>query len=113
MFPTRYVRLTEARQRFGAQVDRLGSFFSHGDPLADAVATALLGMPAAEQRALVEQMLRGDTDGLPGPLRALAPATLGAGRGVALLLRRARVADPRNKRRAAAYGLQSPMSPES
>jgi hypothetical protein len=37
MFPARYVRLDEARARFGDRVDRLGAFLTHVDPLADAV----------------------------------------------------------------------------
>jgi hypothetical protein len=37
MFPARYVRLDEARARFGDRVDRLGAFLTRVDPLADAV----------------------------------------------------------------------------
>jgi hypothetical protein len=34
-YPTRFVRLAEARARHGTRVDRLGQFFWHGDTLAD------------------------------------------------------------------------------
>jgi hypothetical protein len=37
MFPARFVRLDEARARFGDRVDRLGAFLTRVDPLADAV----------------------------------------------------------------------------
>jgi hypothetical protein len=37
MFPARFVKLDEARARFGDRVDRLGAFLTRVDPLADAV----------------------------------------------------------------------------
>jgi hypothetical protein len=37
MYPARFVRLDQARARFGDRVDRLGGFLTQVDPLADAV----------------------------------------------------------------------------
>jgi hypothetical protein len=43
MYPARYVRLDEARARFGDRVDRLGAFLTRVDPLADAVVADIEG----------------------------------------------------------------------
>lgn len=44
MFPARFVRVDEARARFGDRVDRLGAFLTRVDPLADAVVADIEGM---------------------------------------------------------------------
>jgi len=72
--PTRFVHLDEARSRFGAQVDRLGTLFTVGDPLADQAAAALASLPRAEREALVASALAEGIDACPKapePLRAL------------------------------------------
>ena len=74
MFPARFVHLDEARRRFGPRVDRLGSFFTAGDPLADAAVEVLSGRSPEERERWVEQALRGDAKPLPAELRALRSA---------------------------------------
>ncbi|HVP61743.1 MAG TPA: oxygenase MpaB family protein [Myxococcaceae bacterium] len=71
MFPSRFVRLDEARRRFGPRVDRLGSFLGAGDPLADAAVEALAGTTSEERERLVDRALGGEGRALPGELRAL------------------------------------------
>lgn len=44
MFPARYVRVEQARARFGDRVDRLGAFLTRVDPLADAVVRDIEGI---------------------------------------------------------------------
>jgi hypothetical protein len=44
MFPARFVRVEEARARFGDRVDRLGAFLTRVDPLADAVVADIESM---------------------------------------------------------------------
>jgi hypothetical protein len=64
--------------RFGAQVDRLGTFFTVGDPLADQAAAALAPLARAEREAMVASALAEGIDPCPKapePLRALV-ATL-------------------------------------
>ena len=71
MFPTRFVHLEQARRRFGARVDRMGTLFGATDPLADAAVESLSGRTAAEREHLVDQALHGDPRGVPPELRAL------------------------------------------
>jgi hypothetical protein len=71
MFATRFVHLAEARRRFEDRVDRLGSFLTAGDPLADAAVEALAGRAPEERERLVDQALTGDVRPLPAELRAL------------------------------------------
>jgi hypothetical protein len=72
--PTRFVRLDQARSRFGDQVDRLGAFFWVGDPLADQAAAALAPLPRATREALLASALgkdAGASKDSPEPIRAL------------------------------------------
>ena len=73
-FPSRYVRLDQARERYGSRVDRLGAFLSEGDPLADAVVQALSAHPAPVRQAMVDRALDegiGAVPEAPEALRAL------------------------------------------
>jgi len=71
-FPTRYVRLDEARRRHGDRVERFGALFREVDPLADAAVAELAPRPREERTALVERMLsEGRSAGLPSALTAL------------------------------------------
>ncbi|HZX41987.1 MAG TPA: hypothetical protein VFE93_09130, partial [Myxococcaceae bacterium] len=70
MLPSRFVHLDQARRRFGARVDRLGTFLGAGDPAADAAVDALAGRTPQERERLVDQALTGDVRSLPGELRA-------------------------------------------
>ncbi|MBM4356683.1 MAG: DUF2236 domain-containing protein [Deltaproteobacteria bacterium] len=56
-FPTRFVRIDEARRRHGDRVERFGALFGEGDPLADAVVAELSSLPRAEREALVDRCL--------------------------------------------------------
>jgi hypothetical protein len=56
-FPTRYVKLDEARLLHGDRVDRFGEFLLVGDPLADAAVAALAPLPRAARDALVDRCL--------------------------------------------------------
>lgn len=68
--PARYVNLTEARARYGADVvDRLGSFLWRADPLADEAVEALAGVPG--RQALIERGLHEGPGAIPE-----APAAL-------------------------------------
>lgn len=72
--PSRFVHLDQARSRFGEQVDRLGAFFSLGDPLADRAAAALAALPRRARESLVTTGLKKglDTrDGAPEEVREL------------------------------------------
>lgn len=71
-FPTRFVNLDAARSRFGARVDRLGPYFSVGDPLADAVVAELGTLaPGRGFRALDDALQRGLSPDTPPAVRAL------------------------------------------
>lgn len=73
-FPSRYVRLDQARERYGTRVDRLGSFLMKGDPLADAAVNALAVHPAPVRQSMLDRALNEGIDAVPeGPdaLRAL------------------------------------------
>jgi hypothetical protein len=73
-FPTRYVRLEQARERYGSRVDRFGAFLMEGDPLADAVVEALAAFPAPARQAMVDRALLDGIDAVPeapDALRAL------------------------------------------
>lgn len=56
-FPTRYVHLDLARERFGHRVDRLGTFFLHGDPLARAAVSSLSHLSRPAREALIDKTL--------------------------------------------------------
>jgi uncharacterized protein (DUF2236 family) len=72
VFPSRFVHADLADSRFGShRVRRMGEFLLADDPLADAAVADLARRPAAEQEALVTQVLAGRRDGLPEPLAAL------------------------------------------
>jgi hypothetical protein len=59
MFPTRFVHLEQARRRFGARVDRMGTLLGASDPLADAAVEALAGRTPADRERAVDRALRG------------------------------------------------------
>jgi len=56
VFPSRFVRLAEARARFGDRVDRLGAYLTRADPLADAVVETIEGMPPGDGTALFDRI---------------------------------------------------------
>jgi len=60
--PSRFVRVDQARLRFGGQVDRLGAFFALGDPLADRAAAALARLPRPLRDSLVATALEKGVD---------------------------------------------------
>lgn len=62
MFPTRFVRLAEARARFGDRVDRLGVYLTRADPLADAVVEAIEAMPPGAGSAVFDRIARQGLD---------------------------------------------------
>lgn len=70
-FPSRYVRLHQARERYGSRVDRLGSFLTEGDPLADAAVDALSAHPAPVRQAMVDRALGEGIDAVPEAPEAL------------------------------------------
>ncbi len=73
-FPSRYVKLDEARRRFGDRVDRFGRFLLEGDPLADAAVDALSEFTRATREAMVDRALAEGCDRVtdaPDALRAL------------------------------------------
>lgn len=73
-FPSRYLHLDQARARYGARVDRLGSFLLVGDPLADAAVLALAAHPKDVRQAMVDTALDSGIDAVPeapDALRAL------------------------------------------
>ncbi|HEY8073868.1 MAG TPA: oxygenase MpaB family protein, partial [Labilithrix sp.] len=73
-FPSRYVNLATARQRFGDRVDRLGRHFWRVDEAADAVVDALETMPKGEGWRAVEEGVRRGPSAIPdapAPLREL------------------------------------------
>lgn len=77
VFPSRFVRLDEARARFGDRVDRLGAYLTRGDPLADAVAEAMDAMPSGAGSALFDRMARSgaaEARDAPEAMRALFAA---------------------------------------
>jgi hypothetical protein len=71
-FPTRWVRLEEARAVHGPRVDRLGRFLWVGDPLADEAASALAELPPVARNALVERAIAGGRHAAPDMPSALA-----------------------------------------
>jgi len=71
MFPTRFVHLEQARRRFGARVDRMGTLLGAADPLADAAVEALAGRTPADRERAVDRALRGDLRGVPSELSGL------------------------------------------
>ena len=70
-FPTRYVKLAEARRRYGDRVDRFGRFLLAGDPLADAAVDALAPLARGERDALVDRCLALGVDAVPDAPEAL------------------------------------------
>ena len=72
--PTRYVRLDQARERYGDRVDRFGAFLGEGDPLADEAVRALAAYPTGARQAMVDRALDAGIDAVsdaPDALRAL------------------------------------------
>jgi hypothetical protein len=70
-FPSRYVRLEQARERFGSRVDRFGAFLTAGDPLADAAVEALAAYPTAARQSMVDRALDAGIDAVPEAPEAL------------------------------------------
>jgi hypothetical protein len=70
-FPSRYVRLTEARALHGGRVDRLGRFLTRGDAPADAAVAALAELPPWAREEAIQAALSGRSEGVPEPLTAL------------------------------------------
>jgi hypothetical protein len=70
-FPTRYVNLASARQRYGDRVDRLGRFFWRVDDPADAVVDAFESMHKGEGWRMLEEGVRRGPSAIPN-----APAAL-------------------------------------
>ena len=60
-FPTRFIRVPEARLRFGDRVDRVGAMLWRSDPLADAVIEEFDGLPPGAGFRMVDE---GATKGL-------------------------------------------------
>ncbi len=75
-FPSRYVHLDAARQRFGHRVDRFGAFFWEGDPLADEVIASLSPLPRARREALIDAVLSRGADAVPEAPEALRALSL-------------------------------------
>jgi hypothetical protein len=69
--PTRFVNLDAARGRFGARVDRLGSFLWKTDPLAEAVVAAFSELPPGKGKRLLDLALDQGIRAVPSPPRAL------------------------------------------
>jgi hypothetical protein len=77
LFPSRFVRLREARLRFGDRVDRLGPYLTRVDPLADAVVEAIERMPPGAGAALFDRMAHkgaADAPEAPEAMRAFFAA---------------------------------------
>jgi len=70
-FPTRYVHLDAARQRYGDRIDRFGAYLLQGDPLADAAAESLRAHPRPLRTAWVDRCLQDGPDAVPEAPRAL------------------------------------------
>ncbi len=71
-FPSRYVNLDVARNRFGDRVDRLGRHLWESDEPADRVIDAMDAMGKGEAWRLFERGLRGESiPEAPEPMRAL------------------------------------------
>jgi hypothetical protein len=71
-FPSRYVNLDTARQRFGNRVDRLGRHLWDSDVPADRVIASMEGMPRGEGWRAFERGLRGEAiPGAPLAMREL------------------------------------------
>jgi len=73
VIPSRFVGRDAARARFGARVDRLATFLSECDPLADAVVLALAALPPGEGFRLFSECAAKGVDAVP-----LAPDALRA-----------------------------------
>jgi hypothetical protein len=72
IFPTRYVNLEAARERFGDRVERLGRHFWESDRLADDVIDAMDRLGRGEGWRLFERGLRGEPiHDAPHPIRQL------------------------------------------
>lgn len=69
--PTRYIRLDQARAKYGDRVDRFGDFLMVGDPLADAAIDSLAGRPAPARQALIDRALDHGIDATPEATDAL------------------------------------------
>src|SRR5262245_58628158 len=71
VFPSRYVNLEAARQRFGDRVDRVGRHLYGVDALADAAVAALEALPKGEGWRLFEQGLAHGAAAIPDAPPAL------------------------------------------
>jgi len=72
-YPSRFVRVADARAKFGDRVDRLAPFLSRADPLADAVVEASAALPRGHGFALFERAAAGGITSVPeapAPFRA-------------------------------------------
>ncbi len=64
--PSRYVRLDQARARYGnKRVERFGEFLMEGDPLADSVIDALAALPVPARQAMIDRALDEGIDAVP------------------------------------------------
>jgi hypothetical protein len=71
-FPRRFVEASAARRAYGDQVDRVGTFLSRGDVLADAVVETFAHMLPGQGTRLVDRALKEGIDTVknaPAPLR--------------------------------------------
>jgi hypothetical protein len=71
-FPARFVRVPEARLRFGDRVDRIGAFLWKPDALADAVVEEIESLPQGEGWKLVEEACEKGIDAIARPPKAIA-----------------------------------------
>jgi CRP-like cAMP-binding protein len=69
--PTSCADLTEARKRFGRQVDQLLPFYHRTDPVADKVVAAFAAMPPGQGRKMFEDALTRGIDKVRAAPRAL------------------------------------------
>jgi hypothetical protein len=71
-FPARFVRVPEARLRFGDRVDRVGAFLWKPDALADAVIAEIESLPPGEGWKIVEEACAKGIDAISRPPPAIA-----------------------------------------
>ncbi|MGA9521463.1 MAG: oxygenase MpaB family protein [Myxococcaceae bacterium] len=72
MIPARHLPSPEARRRFGDRVDRLGTLFLEGDPLADEAWDALRKMHPSEREMLLSRIHLEPPRDVPQAFRALS-----------------------------------------
>ncbi len=71
MIPARHLPSPEARRRFGDRVDRLGTLYLEGDPLADEAWNALRHLHPTEREALLARAHLGAPENAPEAFHAL------------------------------------------